>query len=412
MHWQCVIVSLHAFFDSSQGNLRTARHAYQSRLRQLPNGNTTRANDLNDIYGNSFRFFPRSCRVPGPGAERHNAPTPARGPNYAGRDSFGGGSWYFAGCFALLFWDFFLTLDDEVEWIWKGKKATSETLVDNFLHNLTPFSVFYVFLINRYCPPAFCIITLFGMFSCHDLADALITEPVSLLLSIVELREWLQTLLIVVPAEVVLLLRVFALTNGNKYLFTFLASIILVECTVVFYAMSLPGTNNGIFVSFPAKSTTDFMELWSYPTCPLILFTSAFCTRIPRYRLPRDTAYLSTSIAFDCIVFATTLACTMNHNIRRLRSSILPTIRWDGTLYFCVILLSEPELEIKLDRDSGTVDFWHNSAIADDILQAHTVFSMPPVNPSVSSPGLYSSRIPSNYLSRAYIWESQLKIPL
>jgi hypothetical protein len=44
-------------------------------------------------------------------------------------------------------------LDDEVEWIWKGKKATSEpVLVDKFLHNLTPFSVFYVFLIVR--PPS------------------------------------------------------------------------------------------------------------------------------------------------------------------------------------------------------------------------------------------------------------------
>ncbi|KAJ7867808.1 hypothetical protein B0H13DRAFT_2351803 [Mycena leptocephala] len=184
--------------------------------------------------------------------------------------------WYFAGCFALLFWDFFLTLDDEVEWIWKGKKAT----------------MFYVFLIvrpsssfigvsklcdaqNRYCPPAFCIITLFAYFS-----------PL-----------W---------------------SYENKYLFTFLVSIILVECTVVFYAMSLPGTNDALVL----------------PNVPIDSFHVCILYSDPAM----DTAYLSTSIAFDCIVFATTLACTMNHNIQHLRSSILPTIRWDGTLYFCVIL--------------------------------------------------------------------------
>ncbi|KAJ7834009.1 hypothetical protein B0H13DRAFT_1653480, partial [Mycena leptocephala] len=210
--------------------------------------------------------------------------------------------WYFAGCFALLFWDFFLTLDDEVEWIWKGKKATSEpVLVDNFLHNLTPFSVFYVFLIVR-PPSSFTVAYRHSTNSCNRFA----------------IVEWLQTLLIVVPAEVVLLLRVFALTNGNKYLFTFLVSIILVECTVVFYAMSLPGTNNALVL----------------PDMPIDSFHVCILYSDPQM----DTAYLSTSIAFDCIVFATTLACTMNHNIRRLRSSILPTIRWDGALYFCVIL--------------------------------------------------------------------------
>ncbi|KAJ7225194.1 hypothetical protein C8J57DRAFT_1390109 [Mycena rebaudengoi] len=201
--------------------------------------------------------------------------------------------WYFAGCFALLFWDFFLTLSDEVEWIWKGKKAT----------------MFYIFLMNRYCPVAFCIITLFAYVS------PLWTYEICNSFAIVE---WLQTLLIVVPAEVVLLLRVFALTNRNKYLSSLLISIILVECIVVFYAMSLPGANDALVL----------------PNVPIDSFHVCILYSDPKM----DTAYLSTSIAFDCIVFATTLVCTMNRNAQRIRSSILPTIRWDGTLYFCVIL--------------------------------------------------------------------------
>ncbi|KAJ6571646.1 hypothetical protein B0H19DRAFT_1130581 [Mycena capillaripes] len=200
---------------------------------------------------------------------------------------------YFAGCFALLFFDFFLTLADEVECIWKGKKST----------------MFYIFLMNRYCPMAFCIITLFAYVS------PLWTYEICNRFAIVE---WLQTLLIVVPAEVVLLLRVFALTNKNKYLFGFLVSIIVAECIIVFYAMSLPGTNNALVL----------------PHIPIDSFHVCILYSDPKM----DTAYLSSSIAFDSIVFAITIACTVNSNTQRSPSSILKTIRWDGTLYFCVIL--------------------------------------------------------------------------
>ncbi|KAJ7727765.1 hypothetical protein B0H16DRAFT_1590148 [Mycena metata] len=197
---------------------------------------------------------------------------------------------YFAACFALLFFDFFLTLADEVECIWKGKKTT----------------IFYLFIINRYCPMAFCIITLFAY------ASPFWTYEICNRFAIVE---WLQTLLIVVPAEMVLLLRVFALTSRNKYLFAFLTSIIIVECVIVFYAMSIPGTNNALALPH--------VPIDSFHVC--ILFSD------PKM----DTAYLSTSIAYDCIVFAITIISTAT---QRSHTSILSTIRRDGTIYFCVIL--------------------------------------------------------------------------
>ncbi|KAJ6484397.1 hypothetical protein C8R47DRAFT_980909 [Mycena vitilis] len=206
---------------------------------------------------------------------------------------------YFAGCFALLFFDFFLTLVDEVQCVWKGKKSSKPILPN-------------------------------GLQCDHIIRCRRITRsiPASIRFSFMDLRspscnrfaivEWLQTLLIVIPAEVVLLLRVSALTNRNKYLFGLLVSIIVAECVVVFYAMSLPGTNNALVLPH--------IPIDSFHVC--ILFSD------PRM----DTAYLSISIAFDCIVFAVTIACTVNNHSYRSPSSILQTIRWDGTLYFCVIL--------------------------------------------------------------------------
>ncbi|KAK7046609.1 hypothetical protein R3P38DRAFT_2689033 [Favolaschia claudopus] len=202
--------------------------------------------------------------------------------------------WYFAGIFSILIFDFFLTLVDEVELIWKGKKGT----------------VFYLFVMNRYCPLAFGIVTFFAYFS------PLWSYEVCNRFAIVE---WLQTLLIVVPAEVVLSLRVYAFSNKNRYLFAFLMSLILAECIIVFYAMSLPGTN-------------DALEL---PHIPLDSFRVCILYSDPKM----DTAYLSTSIAFDCIVLALTLFFTASSiSGSSTTNALVSTIRRDGTLYFCVIL--------------------------------------------------------------------------
>ncbi|KAJ6492996.1 hypothetical protein C8R45DRAFT_825175, partial [Mycena sanguinolenta] len=197
--------------------------------------------------------------------------------------------WYFAGVFSVLFFDFFLTLVDEVELVWKGKKGTKPLLPYGMVHN-------HCFRCSR---PSH------GKLSCNRFA----------------IVEWLQTLLIVVPAEIVLLLRIYALTNKNKYVTALLASVILAQCIIVFYAMSLPGTNGALVL----------------PNVPIDSFR--VCILFSRPQM--DTAYLCLAIAFDCIVVAITLATTTaKHASRRTTRSwsILQTIRWDGALYFCVIL--------------------------------------------------------------------------
>ncbi|KAF7349339.1 hypothetical protein MSAN_01723500 [Mycena sanguinolenta] len=92
------------------------------------------------------------------------------------------------------------------------------------------------------------------------------------------------------------------------------------ECIIVIYAMSLPRTNGALVL----------------PDVPIDSFRVCILFSKPQM----DTAYLSLALAFDCVVLAITLATTTaKHAPQRTRSwSILQTIRWDGTLYFCVIL--------------------------------------------------------------------------
>ncbi|KAJ7096651.1 hypothetical protein B0H15DRAFT_52172 [Mycena belliarum] len=130
--------------------------------------------------------------------------------------------------------------------------------------------------------------------------------------------EWLQTLMIAVPAELVLLLRVSALTNKHKPLLGCLTALIVAEIVIVVYAMTLPGTNDALIL----------------PHIPIDPFHVCILFSDPKM----DTAYLASTIAFDSIVFAVTIACTVRESGGRSRSSIMRTIRWDGTLYFCVIL--------------------------------------------------------------------------
>ena len=56
------------------------------------------------------------------------------------------------------------------------------------------------------------------------------------------------------------------------------------------------------------------------------------------YATFRDTAYLSLTIIFDIIVFSVTLHRTAIDAFVSQNSALLRTIRWDGTIYFCVIL--------------------------------------------------------------------------
>lgn len=199
--------------------------------------------------------------------------------------------WYYTCCCTIIFYEYFLTWTDEIEYAWKGKKSF----------------VFALFLMNRYCPMAFVIITMFAYFS------PLWTLEICRRFVIVE---WVQTLLIVIPAELILLLRLNALLNGSRLLAAVLLSIILAQIGIVVAAMVIRDN-----IAMPVPD----INLDPFHVC--ILFSN------PKM----DTAYLSASITFDSIVFVLTLVLTIREH-RERKSRLLRTIQRDGTLYFCLIL--------------------------------------------------------------------------
>ncbi|KDR72674.1 hypothetical protein GALMADRAFT_252852 [Galerina marginata CBS 339.88] len=201
---------------------------------------------------------------------------------------------YYVGMAALLAYDYCLTIGKEVQEIWRGGRSP----------------IFYLYVVNRYCPMAFCIITLSAYFS------SLWTAEVCNRFAIVK---WFQTLLIVIPAESVLVMRTFALTNRNRFWVAFLGSIMIVQCCVVIYAMSRPGKNHAL------ATPVDLAD--PYHVC--ILFSD------PRM----DTAYLGVSILFDFTVFSLTILRTINFRMKQFpRTALLKTILKDGVMYFSVIL--------------------------------------------------------------------------
>ncbi|THU97938.1 hypothetical protein K435DRAFT_48840 [Dendrothele bispora CBS 962.96] len=203
--------------------------------------------------------------------------------------------WYYSGCSAVLFYDYVLTFAAEVKHVWKGRRGL----------------VFYLFLLNRYIPMIFCIVTLFAYFS------ALWTSEVCQRFAIVE---WLQALLVVLPAETMLLIRVNALMGHRKLIYIPLILLLLAQCIVVVYAMAQPGENNALHL----------------PDVPIDPFHVCILYSNPKM----DIAYLSICIAFDSIVFTITLLATMLDRSlpRPHQSPVIRTIQWDGALYFCAIL--------------------------------------------------------------------------
>ncbi|KAF8157072.1 hypothetical protein B0H34DRAFT_675415 [Crassisporium funariophilum] len=183
---------------------------------------------------------------------------------------------YYVGIAAVLAYDYCLTIGQELEFIWTGKRSP----------------IFYLYVTNRYCPIAFCFITLF---------------------------EWIQTLLIIIPAEAVLVLRTFALTNRSKPILGILTCVMMAQCSIVFFAISQ--TNGNHALQTPSGIADE------YHVC--ILFSD------PRM----ETAYLALSILFDFTVFSLTVIRILSVSPTFFPNTVLlRTILRDGIFSFCIIL--------------------------------------------------------------------------
>ncbi|KIM42449.1 hypothetical protein M413DRAFT_70707 [Hebeloma cylindrosporum] len=202
---------------------------------------------------------------------------------------------YYVGIVTLLAYDYCLTIGQEVEEIWTGNRSLKSILSNGNMrdYSFRSSSIFYN-----------CILTFPNSASCARFA----------------IVKWFQTLLIIIPAETVLLIRTFTLTNHHRPIAVFLGSLMIFQCFVVFYAMSRRGENRALASPFEIGDP--------YHAC--ILFSE------PRM----DAAYLGVTILFDFTVFASTIIRTLTFRTKEVLPTtvLLRTILRDGVLYFGVIL--------------------------------------------------------------------------
>ncbi|KAJ3867999.1 hypothetical protein EV359DRAFT_60997 [Lentinula novae-zelandiae] len=171
--------------------------------------------------------------------------------------------WYYTACCTVLFYDFTLTWQEEFEYIWNGVRKGH---------------VFYLFLLR-----------------CNRFAVV----------------EWVQTLLVTIPAEIVLLIRVNALAS-RRSLTIALWAIIMAQFIIVIYAMSQPGQNLGL----------------PLPNIPLDQFHVFLAT-------------LVITVDYGCSVWPSGSDSPTPFGEARPRptnSVLLSTIQRDGVIYFCAIL--------------------------------------------------------------------------
>ncbi|KIK60226.1 hypothetical protein GYMLUDRAFT_85532 [Collybiopsis luxurians FD-317 M1] len=216
---------------------------------------------------------------------------------------------YWVGITALWTYEYFLTLMDEVQYIWSGSK------------NL----VFWLYFLNRYLTFIIIVVTCVAYFSPYW------TEPVCFRYGYVE---QIETLIMSTIAEALVLLRVYAM-SGRKSVVLFCAfPIILCQWALLIYqaSQSSNGTDNLALL----LSRRDL----ALPTLPS---ADAYhlCISIPGQTvLPFGVGYLSLLIVFDGLAVLAITFMVMRQSESLQLMPILKLIQRDGLLYFAVLFSS------------------------------------------------------------------------
>jgi len=205
---------------------------------------------------------------------------------------------------ALLFYDYLLTLGDEIEFGWRGRKTW----------------VFALFLANRYLPIAYSIWSLvlhYGPIFSQRICDK--TAFLSVLAFVV----------VTVIAEIVLTLRIYAVTRKNR---------VIAACFGVITASQFAlGVRAIIVTATPGAQKVIPIPLNPYNVCVFIRHRRA------------EIGFTAISIAYDLLAFLLIAYLALRSNVYELQMpSLLKTIVQDATHYFLVIFTSHIVLELTL----------------------------------------------------------------
>jgi len=200
----------------------------------------------------------------------------------------------------LLFFDYLLTLPDEIQYAWRGKKPW----------------IFYIFLVNRYIPIL------------YEIWIFIVVWWPGFTYKICNHTAWIEIAIFVfltLTAQIFLTVRIYAITLKNKMVGAFFCGVTIPQFALGIYFILLGASN-------PATVM---------PAIPLDSFRLCVFSR----HRPVEIGYTSISLFFDLAAFAVIIGygfkSGLNVNaVTMSKPSLIKTIVQDATIYFVVIFTS------------------------------------------------------------------------
>jgi len=214
----------------------------------------------------------------------------------------------------ILFYDYFLTLPDEVKYAWSGKKSWT----------------FWVFLINRYFPMTW----QFWQLTVSYAPRTKLTTTICNHSSFYALVMFVVCTLI---AQTILTARMYAVTMKNIPITAFFGVITIAQCVIGVTMTTLTGMNG------------------AQPQPPIDLDFYHLCVfSQPNRRL--EVTYTTLSLVYDILAFLLVTYWARKSRARGLQvTTILDTIAKDATWYFMVIFTSHFVLVMTLNLGRVTI---------------------------------------------------------
>lgn len=212
--------------------------------------------------------------------------------------------YYWVALTTILFYDYLLTLPDEVQYAWKGKRSW----------------VFAIFLLNRYLPMVFTIWVLVADYSWGYTYE---------MCSKTAFLKILCVILCTLIAQIILNARLYAITMRSKII------------TGFFVALTIPQFGLGLYLATLAANT----PAEQFPPIPLPAYHLCLFTRHQKEEL----AHTAFTLAYDFLAFLVIVVLGIKSSTRGYKMPyILRIIVQDATAYFLVIFTSHLILEITM----------------------------------------------------------------
>ncbi|KAJ3932179.1 MAG: hypothetical protein NXY57DRAFT_1038620 [Lentinula lateritia] len=245
---------------------------------------------------------------------------------------------YWIGITALWVYEYFLTVGDEIRYIWKAPK-------DNI--------VFCLFVLNRYLALIIITVTCVAFFSSYWTEEMFV--PMVPLCLRYGYAEQLETLVMCTIAEMLVLLRVYALSGNNRTVIICAIPLIISQWGLLFYvcSQSANGTANLTLLLGPSDVTT-LPDIDAFRLCISVP---------PLDVVPYGQAYLCLLIAYDGLTVLAILYIVAGQSDNLHLMPILKLIQRDGLLYFAVMFTSHfVWLMLTLYAPTG-LQFIHNQCV-------------------------------------------------